>query len=230
MKHETTAHLAATLLAADVQFLHVSDHEKERRREQALHQARLLLQEARPAGVPMERINRIEEADFQKWANPDLGLRYEFDADAGREVVSMVPGPAVTVQTDAVVHQCRKVVVRATLVTRGGKVFASENHVQHDPGSCPREGMAHGEGYHLCRDICRQPGHAETNVLGMAGALARGGVVYLEGHDRLCEGCREACSRAEVTVVRADGVVLLQPITSEKVTFYFAQTQEELQP
>lgn len=104
---------------------------------------------------------------------------------------------------------CTKQVVRATLICPGGKIFASENHIQHPQKECPRNGMAHGEGYHLCREVCGQHGHAETNVLRLAGPLARGGVIYLEGHDRLCPDCRRACTDAGVTVVRDDGAVLL---------------------
>lgn len=235
MNHEKDiAHFAALILSADPQFLHVSDVERDRRRASALDQARLLLQGATPPGWKLEPVQMpvpLDPVREDVFLDPSKGEPWEetagrllretgkeisetwnrFTETWGRKVVSMVPLPAVTVTTDRVTCHCRKVVVRATLVVRGGEVFVSENHMQHDPGACPREGMPHGEGYHLCREVCGQKGHAETNVLEMAGDKAFGGVIYLEGHDRLCLGCREACSRAAVTVVREDGIVLLQP-------------------
>jgi len=107
----------------------------------------------------------------------------------------------VTLHQDLGVYPCQKVVVRATLVTPGGAVFASENHIRHlEPAGCPRASYPHGEGYHLCREVCLQDGHAEENVLAMAGERARGGVIFLEGHWRVCDGCRRACAAAGVAV------------------------------
>ena len=240
MNHEKeTAHFAAILLAADLQFLHVSDVEKARRREAALDQARQLLKGATPPGWELQPTPKAFPMDPVKedpFTDPGMGEPWKekaeqllretgeaitehwnsFTEEWGREVISLAPGPAVTVVTDRVVHHCRKVVVRATLVTEFGRIFISENHTEVNPGTCPREGMAHGEGYHLCREVCHQKGHAETNVLGMAGDQARGGVLYLQGHDRLCRGCAEACAQAEVTVVRQDGVVLLRPAEDDE--------------
>jgi len=107
----------------------------------------------------------------------------------------------VTLHQDLGVHPCQKVTVRATLVTPGGAVFVSQNHTRAlAADGCPRSSYPHGEGYHLCREVCRQEGHAEENVLAMAGERARGGVIFLEGHWRVCDGCRRACAAAGVAV------------------------------
>lgn len=133
----------------------------------------------------------------------------------GRGKIISYPGPAISVTCDKVAHSCPKQRVKATLVLPGGRVYVSENHIQDIPVSgCPRKDLPHGEGYHFCKEICHQAGHAEENVLQMAkGREMTGGVIYLEGHTRLCSNCARLCSDAGVTVVREDGTVLLSPIS-----------------
>jgi deoxycytidylate deaminase len=73
-----------------------------------------------------------------------------------------------------------------------------ENHGQYWVGTnccldaqkeCPRQGMATGIGYELCKEICKQTGHAEVNACKAAGENANGGTLYLVGHTYCCTNC-----------------------------------------
>jgi hypothetical protein len=85
---------------------------------------------------------------------------------------------------------CAKRIVHAALFTADGEQYLSSNYCLNPQTSCPR---ADGEGYEKCRTICQQPGHAETNVIRMAGKKARGSTVLVFGHDRACDACQQAC-------------------------------------
>lgn len=93
---------------------------------------------------------------------------------------------------------CRKQVVEARVVTPEGDAYEATNHCLRPQPSCPREGMATGEGYELCRDVCGQPGHAERNALALAGERARGATLEVRGHDYACRSCRSAALRAGI--------------------------------
>jgi tRNA(Arg) A34 adenosine deaminase TadA len=93
---------------------------------------------------------------------------------------------------------CAKQVVTATIVTPDGRRFIGRNDVANPQDACPRAGMAAGVGYHLCRDICRQGGHAEIQALRRAGDDARGATLYLEGHSYACDDCTAACAAAGI--------------------------------
>lgn len=207
--------IAAQFLAADPEFLRLPADSRRLRAERALQAAHELVEISAHLHDPAVLImNDQEAADHEARER----ISPSFSTAWGRLVAHLEPEPAVTVKTAPRPFPCRKVRVRATLVIPGGRVFVAENHIQHDPGECPREGMEHGQGYAFCKAICRQPGHAETNALELAkGHDVRGGVIYLEGHTRLCDDCARACSLAGVTVVRADGQVLLEPTAREGV-------------
>lgn len=104
------------------------------------------------------------------------------------------------------VSACRKQTVRATLVTSSGKRYSATNYIRRDFGHCPREaaGMATGEGYELCREVCGQPGHAEANLALMLsyapGDKFQGGTVYLEGHTYACDDCIAAVAPARIVI------------------------------
>jgi deoxycytidylate deaminase len=65
---------------------------------------------------------------------------------------------------------CVKAHVTAVLVSSDGDVFQSTNFCRMPQTVCPREtqGFAPGQGYHLCKDVCGQRGHAEVNVIDFA--------------------------------------------------------------
>jgi len=99
---------------------------------------------------------------------------------------------------------CQKQTVLAFLVTQDGKrAYVGSNWCKTpvEPEQCPRvlQNYKSGEGYHLCRDICHQPYHAETDVLTKAGsAEAMGSKISIIGHNRVCEQCKTAMRRAGV--------------------------------
>jgi len=91
---------------------------------------------------------------------------------------------------------CQKQIVVAFLETADKKhVYIGSNWCETPvkPNECPRvlEGYASGEGYHLCKEVCHQPAHAEVDALNQAGKNAEGGTMYIMGHIRVCEQCIE---------------------------------------
>lgn len=94
---------------------------------------------------------------------------------------------------------CVKQRVTATIVSLSGQRFLGENDCARPQQTCPRAGMATGVGYHLCKSICWQTGHAEINALAAAGDNARGGTIYIDGHNYACDECLEACGRAGIS-------------------------------
>lgn len=112
---------------------------------------------------------------------------------------TLIPWP---VSRDLGKAQCAKQVVRATVRTPKGMHFVATNHVAHVPdGGCPRTGMSTGHGYDLCRSVCGQEGHAEINVLRLAGTKARGATLFLEGHTYACEACLRAADEAGIVEI-----------------------------
>lgn len=104
--------------------------------------------------------------------------------------------------------RCRSRHVVAVLVAADGQIHVASNGVRRPRQRCPRKtlGYGRGEGWHLCTEICAQPGHAEIQVLRKAGDGARGATLYLHGHDCACGNCLRAMVAAGVdSLVILDG-------------------------
>ncbi len=97
---------------------------------------------------------------------------------------------------------CAKQTVVATIVAADGTRYSSSNYTMRPQAACPRAGMATGEGYELCKSVCEQPGHAETNAIRLAGPNARGGTLYLEGHTYACGPCALAAVEAGILGIK----------------------------
>lgn len=96
---------------------------------------------------------------------------------------------------------CCRQHVKATVIATDGRRHVGTNYCGTPQPACPRDGMPTGVGYHLCREVCRQPAHAEINAVLAAGLAARGAVLYLEGHFYACEPCKEFCAAAGVVEI-----------------------------
>lgn len=102
---------------------------------------------------------------------------------------------------------CIKQPVYAMLETSSGEQFFGTNSmIKIETGICPRDeaGFVSGEGYHLCKNICKQEFHAETAALAAAN-LAKvntvGSTVYLVGHTYCCGNCTDRMKIAGVKKV-----------------------------
>jgi deoxycytidylate deaminase len=95
------------------------------------------------------------------------------------------------------VGPCARRVVTATVV-KGDAKYVSTNFCRNAQEICPRGDAPSMVGYDKCRDICDQPGHAETNALMLAGEDACGSTLYLEGHTFICDNCLKAIKEAGV--------------------------------
>ena len=96
---------------------------------------------------------------------------------------------------------CAKQTVAAFIIT-DKDIFAGFNYCEDPQVACPRIGLPSGEGYELCRDICKQKAHAEINALEKAGIEARGGVLILIGHTYVCRDCQKAIEAAGIKEVK----------------------------
>jgi len=76
------------------------------------------------------------------------------------------------------------------IITNGNKFWVGTNECKNPQDKCPRKGMKTGEGYELCKQICKQEFHAEVNACMKAGIGAKGATLYLIGHYYCCEGCK----------------------------------------
>ena len=50
--------------------------------------------------------------------------------------------------------------------------------------------MRTGEGYELCKSICKQKYHAEVDACLKAGEAAQGATLILIGHSYCCDDCK----------------------------------------
>lgn len=98
---------------------------------------------------------------------------------------------------------CLGRIVKADLVTPEGVVIRGENRIYSRVPVCPRKltGQSGGKGYWMCRSICRQPFHAETDALHKAKMLnidTRDAIMYVKGHYRCCDNCIDAMKKANL--------------------------------
>lgn len=93
---------------------------------------------------------------------------------------------------------CAKQIVTATIVALDGTRYVGRNDCRKPQLACPRGAMPSGTGYHLCKQVCAQDGHAEVMALRRAGSAARGAALYLVGHSYICEACAHELRAAGV--------------------------------
>ena len=93
------------------------------------------------------------------------------------------------------------------IVVNHGQFWTGYNKCSRPQTECPRGDMPTGEGYELCKDICRQSFHAEVNACLEAGSQAKGGTLYLIGHTYCCADC--------IKVMREFGIVKFVIVDNE---------------
>ena len=113
-------------------------------------------------------------------------------------------------------YKCKRRTVMAVLVSDNG-VYFGYNHCNNQVDDCPRTRAGHKthEGYHLCKEVCDQPAHAEVNAIKHAGDNANGGILYLFGHDHACDDCIKACKKAgikRVELLEPSKVLYVRPL------------------
>lgn len=96
---------------------------------------------------------------------------------------------------------CAKQTVTATIVDLSGLRHVGTNYCLNPQTTCPRGDMPTGVGYHLCKEICQQVGHAEPVAIAAAGAAARGATLYLEGHTYACDSCKGVAHAAGIVEI-----------------------------
>ena len=77
------------------------------------------------------------------------------------------------------------------IIKNGTEFWVGSNWCESPQKECPRKDFPTGEGYELCKSICKQKNHAEVDVCLKAGEGANGSDLYLIGHYYCCESCKQ---------------------------------------
>lgn len=92
------------------------------------------------------------------------------------------------------IKQCKKQTTIAIIMKDQQLISIGTNEIHEDITECPRKGMATGEGYELCKSICKQNNHAEVDACIKAGEGAKGATLYLIGYTYCCDNCKKVMS------------------------------------
>lgn len=80
------------------------------------------------------------------------------------------------------------------VIEDSGKFFIGTNGMMYDAGICPRNEANHkiNQGYHLCKNACVQPEHAEVAAINKwkAEAVNKDPILHVFGAKRVCDDCR----------------------------------------
>ena len=87
--------------------------------------------------------------------------------------------------------KCAKQPVIAVIKSIKDEFYFGLNSCDAPQETCPRGDMPSGEGYEMCKDICKQTNHAEVNACIFAGESAKGATLYLIGHTYCCDHCKK---------------------------------------
>ncbi len=103
---------------------------------------------------------------------------------------------------------CARQRVIAEITATDGARFYGENLCYRPQLTCPRGDMPSGKGYHLCKSVCVQSGHAEINALAAAADKAKGATLVLYGHTYACDHCTAAARAAGIVEIRIGGAII----------------------
>jgi len=98
-------------------------------------------------------------------------------------------------------RQCKKQTTVAIIMKDGKLLSMGTNEINADIDECPRVGYKSGEGYHLCKEICKQEYHAEEAAVYNANVSLAGATLYLMGHTYCCDNCKAVMKSAGITRV-----------------------------
>ena len=80
------------------------------------------------------------------------------------------------------------------VIEDSGKFFVGTNGMMYDVGMCQRNEANHkiNQGYHLCKNVCVQPEHAELAAINKwkAEAVNKDPILHVFGAKRVCDNCR----------------------------------------
>lgn len=92
------------------------------------------------------------------------------------------------------------------IIENNGQYFISSNYCMNAQKVCPRINSKTGENYELCKNVCKQSGHAEVNACLLAKDKANGGILYLIGHTYCCESCKKIMNEYGIKKVIIGGL------------------------
>jgi len=100
-------------------------------------------------------------------------------------------------------YPCVKQTVYCCIVSAcGTKTAFGTNWGTVKVDECPRGNLPSGEGYEMCKEICKQQFHAETdaieNAMSSSNFELRGATLYLTGHTFMCDDCLYAARCAGI--------------------------------
>lgn len=111
-------------------------------------------------------------------------------------------------------RRCVKQTTIAIIENHGG-FWIGTNWCLNPQTECPRDkqNMKSGEGYILCKEICKQPAHAEIDACMRAGKdNTNNATLYLIGHTYVCDNCKDVMTEygiKEVHIVNQNKIITL---------------------
>lgn len=100
---------------------------------------------------------------------------------------------------------CLKRSVYAMVLCKDGKEVFGSNWIANEVISCPRAELPTGQGYNLCREVCGQQHHAETDAIARcvaADVITLDAKMYITGHDYCCDNCLAAIKSSGIGYVK----------------------------
>jgi deoxycytidylate deaminase len=90
-------------------------------------------------------------------------------------------------------YHCKKQIVIAIIITKNNKVHIGYNDCENNVDECPRKDRSTGEGYELCRTMCKQNSHAEISAINKCEDKLelKDATLILKGHSYVCDGCKK---------------------------------------
>jgi len=94
---------------------------------------------------------------------------------------------------------CAKQEVTA-IILMGSDIILGSNWCGNSQQECPRRGLPTGEGYELCKSICKQENHAEVDACKKINKI-KGGIMFIIGHYYCCDECKRVMDKCGIKKV-----------------------------
>ena len=96
---------------------------------------------------------------------------------------------------------CAKRRVLCKIELADGRSIVGENACLNPQQLCPRQDLPTGVGYELCKDVCKQVGHAEEVAVSLLREGDRPTKATITGHNYVCDNCKSILRSVGITEV-----------------------------
>lgn len=163
-----------------------------------------MYEKSKKAGLNVGDFNSVfyyESGKIQSNSSQQCGVNHP-NLNTGKtqnnsEILNKHHHPETTAFAEGVVRglglkPCRDRTIIA-VIEDSGKFFIGTNGMMYDVGVCQRNEVNHkiNQGYHLCKNICVQPEHAEVAAINKwkVEAVNKDPILHVFGAKRVCDDC-----------------------------------------